>query len=90
MGTQHMARLLLVIVAIAAGSLAQGAVLTAASEADALHVNVDGHRILSYVWKDSTIARPYFANLRTLDGVPVTRTHPPDTIEDAGNDDHAT
>jgi hypothetical protein len=33
--------------------------------------------IAQYVLRDETTPRPYFAHLRTLDGVQVTRNHPP-------------
>lgn len=46
--------------------------------------------IASYVWQDEEVPRPYFANLTTIDGIPVTRNHPPDPVQDKDNDDHAT
>jgi hypothetical protein len=40
-------------------------------------------QIAEYVFRDSTILRPYFAGLCTNDGIPVSRNHPPVV----GNDD---
>jgi hypothetical protein len=41
-----------------------------------------------YVYRDHEILRPYFADVRALDGTPVTRAHPPRQGIDAT--DHAT
>jgi hypothetical protein len=47
-----------------------------------------GQPLAHYVFKDDKILRPYFAHVRTLDGLQVTRRHPPVADEDAM--DHAT
>jgi hypothetical protein len=80
--------LLAAVLVIAGSALAQP---VAFNELDgALEITVAGRRVATYVWADADLPRPYFANLRTLDGIPITRTHPPDPKADAGNDDHAT
>lgn len=43
----------------------------------------DGQSVADYVYRDERIWRPYFANLRTLNGVQVTRRHPPVEGRDA-------
>lgn len=43
--------------------------------------------IATYVYRDPEISRPYFAHVRTLDGIQVTRNHPPQ-VDDP--EDHAT
>ncbi len=43
--------------------------------------------VASFVFDDPKILRPYFCNLKTLDGVQVTRNHPPVAGVDA--DDHS-
>jgi hypothetical protein len=48
----------------------------------------NGQPLAHYIFKDDKILRPYFAHVRTLDGLQVTRRHPPVTGEDAV--DHAT
>ncbi len=40
-------------------------------------VKIDGKPIATYVYEDSEIPRPYFAHVRTLEGIQVTRNHPP-------------
>jgi len=42
-----------------------------------------GQPLAHYVFKDDKILRPYFAHVRTLDGLQVTRHHPPVAAEDA-------
>lgn len=44
--------------------------------------------VAEYVYHDAEILRPFFANVRTADGIPVTRPHPPRAGADAT--DHAT
>lgn len=55
-----------------------------------LSIALGEQEIASYVWNDAEIFRPYFCNLKAPDGTRVTRRHPPDTVADAGNLDHAT
>jgi hypothetical protein len=42
-----------------------------------------GQLIAHYIFKDEKILRPYFAHVHTLDGIQVTRRHPPVPGEDA-------
>ncbi len=55
---------------------------------DRLTISYAGKSVATYVFRDATIFRPYFANLETFDGRRVTRHHPPIAGQDA--DDHAT
>ena len=50
-------------------------------------VTLDNQVLATYVWKDPEITRPYFKNVRTTDGVQVTRSHPP---KPADYQDHKT
>jgi hypothetical protein len=52
-----------------------------------LQVRIDGKPFATYVWKDDTVRRPYFAHLHAPNGVRVTRTHPPAAGADPA--DHA-
>jgi hypothetical protein len=40
-------------------------------------IKIDDKPIATYVYEDSEIPRPYFAHVKTLEGVQVTRNHPP-------------
>ena len=53
-----------------------------------LVITVNDKPIATYVYSDSTIPRPYFAHVKTLDGVQVTRNHPP--IAGKDREDHDT
>jgi len=55
---------------------------------DSLQIFYAGNPLAEYVFRDSTILRPYFANLKTLSGLQVTRNYPPVPGKDAT--DHAT
>lgn len=55
-----------------------------------LDIHIGGTVVATYVFNDPAIPRPYFANLVTISGVPVTRPNPPDPAVNKGNDDHAT
>ncbi|WP_422931218.1 DUF6807 family protein [Singulisphaera sp. PoT] len=46
-----------------------------------------GKPIGSFIFDDPTILRPYFANLRALDDMPITRNHPPIPGRDAVDHD---
>lgn len=48
---------------------------------------LNSQKITSYVYDDKKILRPYFTNLKTTDGVQVTRNHPPHKDDP---DDHDT
>lgn len=43
--------------------------------------------MLTYVFEDARIPRPYFAHVRAPGGVPVTRSHPPDPRRDPTDHD---
>lgn len=51
-------------------------------------VIIDGLPVAVYCYQDDTITRPFFAHVRTLSGVQVTRNHPP--IEGQDLADHGT
>lgn len=55
-----------------------------------LAIAVDGKPFATYVWNNSTILRPFFANVYAPNGTRVTRPHPPDPVVNKGNDDHET
>ena len=44
---------------------------------DRLHISLDGKPIVDFVFQDKQILRPYFANARLVNGLQVTRNHPP-------------
>lgn len=52
-----------------------------------LSITYGGEPVTAYVMEDPNIPRPYFYNLNTLDGIRVTRNHPP--IEGVDAMDHA-
>ena len=51
-------------------------------------LKIDGKPIATYVYEDPEIPRPYFAHVKTLDGIQVTRNHPPQPGTDRS--DHKT
>lgn len=53
-----------------------------------LRISLDGHQIVDFVFRDDKIMRPYFANARLINGLQVTRNHPP--IEGIDATDHET
>lgn len=55
-----------------------------------IEIRAGDRPIATYVYEDPTIARPYFCQVKTLDGVQVTRIHPPDPVVNQANDDHPT
>jgi len=52
-------------------------------------IKVGAQVVAEYCWDDPVTTRPFFSNVLTRRGAPVTRTHPPDAIRDRGNEDHA-
>ncbi|MBI4663333.1 MAG: PmoA family protein [Verrucomicrobia bacterium] len=54
---------------------------------DRLIISHSTKPILHYVFRDDRIRRPYFAHVRTLDGIQVSRRHPPVSGEDATDHD---
>jgi hypothetical protein len=59
----------------------------AVMHADRVSISYDGTKLTEYVFQDDQILRPYFTNLRTLNGVQVTRHHPPRPGVDATDHD---
>lgn len=53
-------------------------------------IQIGGQSVATYVYEDSLVTRPHFCEVKTLQGVPVTRPNPPDPIINKDNDDHAT
>lgn len=51
-------------------------------------IQVNDESIATYVYEDSEIPRPYFAHVKTLDGIQVTRNHPP--VRGKDKRDHST
>ena len=47
---------------------------------------IGGRPVATYVFRDRHIPRPYWAHVRTIDGIQVTRNHPPQAGDAA---DHA-
>lgn len=50
---------------------------TVTKQPDRLLIQLNGSRIVDFVYRDDKILRPYFANARLVDGRQVTRNHPP-------------
>lgn len=57
--------------------------LEVTSQPDRLILTHAGQPIAHYVFQDDKILRPHFTHVRTLDGIQVTRRHPPVPGEDA-------
>lgn len=57
-------------------------------DAGRLDVVIGSQAVATYVYEDAAIPRPYFCQVKTLEGVPVTRPNPPDPVINKGNDDH--
>ena len=72
---------------VAATASAQKPRLTFTPSDDQVVINVDDQTIASYVYHDKLINRPYFAHIKSPDGMQVTRNHPP---QKGDRDDHAT
>jgi len=53
-----------------------------------LIIRVDDQAVATYVYNDPNILRPYFAHVKTLDGIQATRNHPP--IKGVDRTDHDT
>lgn len=56
-------------------------------QADRIAITHAGHPIATFVFQDSAILRPYFANLAAPGGNQVTRRHPPVAGQDATDHD---
>jgi len=62
--------------------------VTFKQDAGRLDVVIGDQVVATYVYEDAAIPRPYFCQVKTLDGVLVTRPNPPDPVANTGNDDH--
>lgn len=60
-----------------------------AKQESSLTAYLGEHPLLTYVWQDDALPRPYFRDVFALDGERITRSYPPDPVRDKGNDDHA-
>ena len=52
-----------------------------------IECSIDGQRMADYVFRDDKILRPYFANVTSKAGVPLSRNHPPQNDRDATDHD---
>ncbi|MFN7730851.1 MAG: DUF6807 family protein [Pirellula sp.] len=52
---------------------------------DRLLISLDGQPIVEFVFQDEQIHRPYFANARIVQGLQLTRNHPPVPGKDASD-----
>jgi hypothetical protein len=52
-------------------------------KADRLIIKYAGQPLTDYVFSDTNILRPYFTSVHTIDGIQVTRNHPPIAGQDA-------
>ena len=59
-------------------------------DAGRMEILIGDRAIATYVYEDPAIPRPYFCQVKTLDGAQITRIHPPDPVINNGNDDHPT
>jgi hypothetical protein len=75
------ASLLLYVTATSAGEF------DAEQRADRVVLTCDNRPLAHYVFKDDKILRPYFVHVQTLDGIQVTRRHPPVAGGDAVDHD---
>ena len=68
---------------VLAASAAPAPAFDAEERQDRIVLGYGGQSIAHYIFKDGRILRPYFAHVQTIDGIQVTRRHPPVTGEDA-------
>jgi hypothetical protein len=66
---------------------ARGRLFSVEERPDRLMIALRGMPVAEYVFADPRVLRPYFAELRTPGGVPVTRPHPPVPGVDATDHD---
>ncbi len=59
-------------------------------DAGRLDIVIGGQTVATYVYEDTAIPRPFFQQVKTLHGIPITRPNPPDPEANKGNDDHPT
>ncbi|MCG3198654.1 MAG: hypothetical protein GHCLOJNM_03158 [bacterium] len=80
-------RILAVVIACLTLAPAESHELTFKTTPQKVAVLAEGEPLAMYVHEDERILRPYFCDLRALDGSPVTRNHPP--VEGVERTDHA-
>lgn len=68
-------------------SIAETTQLTFSPSDGQIAIQVNEQHVASYFFEDETISRPFFAHVKTSDGIQVTRNHPP---KPGDSDDHAT
>lgn len=74
--------MLIFIVATASVALAEDPDVRFEQRDGELRITIAETEVARYVYRDPMISRPYFAPLRTLSGLQVTRNHPPRQGED--------
>jgi hypothetical protein len=72
---------------LTASAMAEKPRLSFAESDGQLAIYVNDQAIASYIYDDPKILRPYFAHVKTPDGIQVTRNHPP---QPGDRNDHAT
>tara|TARA_R110001592_G_scaffold103784_5_gene292205 strand:- start:1985 stop:2968 length:984 start_codon:yes stop_codon:yes gene_type:complete len=77
-----------VALAIPMGAVAAAPAISFEKGESSLEIRMGTQPIVTYVWEDATLPRPYFEGLMTPDGVPVSRNHPTDPVIDKDNVDH--
>jgi hypothetical protein len=55
-------------------------------EQGSVRVRIGEQEVAKYVYNDPAVARPYWCDVRTISGIPVTRNHPP--VKGVDLDDH--
>jgi len=65
----------------------ESSAITVAEKPGQLEISIGGKPFAKYVYRDEKILRPYFANVHSPSGIPMTRTHPPQPGVDP--EDHA-
>src|SRR5437773_51165 len=76
----HRFRCLAVLVWLVAAVRARaddGPAVECRNEPGQLHITLGGSPLAVYVYRDTTIPRPYFAHVHAPGGIQVTRNHPP-------------
>jgi len=74
---RHVLALLLALAAWSNGSAAEPADWRCETKADRLMISLGEVAVCEYVFADPELPRPYFCQVKTADGLPVTRNHPP-------------
>lgn len=87
-GRQRLHLSVWILAAVAVSSAWSQDAVTLEEGKHSLRIGIGDRQIAEYVYADETILRPYFRDLRTRSGVPVTRNLPP--IKGQDLDDHPT